>query len=205
MTTSPKNAQEALQQANRLQRARAILAEGYTFHKDKDSEAVAVCKPGRLAASYWINLLSEGCDCPDSMKGNDCKHLLAWKLLETEKADDAANMEAQCKQWEEENPLDCIPTPTLESIAIKDLTAKMQADLEHVQADIAAQGERRTGYIHRQHLTQRAGRLENAIETVNQYRCPADVPPHQFCAVCGIANLHGPRCFGEDCPNRITR
>jgi hypothetical protein len=31
------------------------------------------------------------------------------------------------------------------------------------------------------------------------------LPPSMLCAVCGIANIHGPRCFGDDCPNRITR
>jgi hypothetical protein len=166
MTTSPKNAQEALQQANRLQRARAILAEGYTFHKDKDSEAVAVCKPGRLAASYWINLLSEGCDCPDSMKGNDCKHLLAWDILQTEKADEQANMEWQCAIWEDQN----LPMlPELPKLA-KDVVNRMEADLQQVQTDIDAQAERRTGYLHSQHLAQRAGRLANALVIVNQFR-----------------------------------
>ncbi len=32
---------------------------------------------------------------------------------------------------------------------------------------------------------------------------PANIPAEQFCAVCGIANLHGPRCFGSDCPPNI--
>jgi hypothetical protein len=31
------------------------------------------------------------------------------------------------------------------------------------------------------------------------------LPPSMLCAVCGIANIHGPRCFGSDCPRRITR
>jgi hypothetical protein len=29
------------------------------------------------------------------------------------------------------------------------------------------------------------------------------LPPSMLCAVCGIANIHGPRCFGNDCPNPI--
>jgi hypothetical protein len=29
------------------------------------------------------------------------------------------------------------------------------------------------------------------------------LPPSMLCAVCGIANIHGPRCFGSDCPHPI--
>lgn len=164
---TPKNAQQALQQATRFDRAEQIIKEGYTFHKDADSEVIAVCKPGSTAAAYWINMLSEGCDCPDYMKNcAACKHMIAWEILKEEEA----GLEAQCKQWEEENPLDCIPTPTLMSLAIKDLSAAMETDLQKVNADIAAQGERRTGYIHCQHQHDRAGRLENALVIISQYK-----------------------------------
>ena len=77
---------QAIAQANRFTRAMNILKEGYTFHKDADREVIAVCKPGEEKATYWINMLTPGCDCPDSMKnGNRCKHELAWSILEDER------------------------------------------------------------------------------------------------------------------------
>jgi hypothetical protein len=95
--TTPRNAQEAMQQALRFERAKQIIKEGYTFHQDADSDVVAVCKPGSLAAAYWLNMLSDGCDCPDFLKTHKpCKHMIAWEILE----DDAANMEAQCAEYD---------------------------------------------------------------------------------------------------------
>ena len=71
METTPKNAQEALQQANRFDRAQQIIAEGYTFTQDKELPIVFVCKPGRLYAEYTIGEQltgRDGCDCPDFQK-----------------------------------------------------------------------------------------------------------------------------------------
>lgn len=91
------NINTAIAQATRFTRAIEIIKAGYTFHKDADSEVVAVCKPGEMKATYWINMLSEGCDCPDRMKtGNRCKHELAWNIIE----DERANMEAQCAEYD---------------------------------------------------------------------------------------------------------
>lgn len=55
-----------------------------------------------------------------------------------------------------------------------------------------------------------SGRATEKVEKNQQpapvaFVCPADVPAHQFCSTCGLANLHGPRCYGHDCPRRITR
>jgi SWIM zinc finger len=98
MTINPaNNINEARRMANSYAKAQQIIKEGYTFHKDADSDVIAVCKPGRLAASYWINMLEPGCDCPDYRKhGKYCKHTLANGILE----DDAANMEAQCAEYD---------------------------------------------------------------------------------------------------------
>ena len=170
-TNEPRNAQQALQQARLHERAQAILAAGYQFIEDKDTDVVAVVKPGRLAASYWINLLSEGCDCPDAMKGNYCKHRAAWKLLQEQAADDAANMEAQCAAWEnaEGNHLDAIPTPTLMTLAVKDLIARLQADLQTVETSLATHEQRRVGYIHTRQVQDRAERLKYLLDTLAQY------------------------------------
>jgi SWIM zinc finger len=199
-----KSINEARRSANSYAKAKTMTADGYAWN-ELASKLYRVFKPENTTqdkADYIVDTMLTHCSCPDfESNGVFCKHTL-WIGLELEKQDDAANMEWQCAIWEEQN----LPMlPTVEETARKMLVAKMEADLTKVQADIDAQGERRTGYLHSQHLAQRAGRLENAIETVNQYRCPADVPPHQFCTVCGIANLHGPRCFADDCPNRITR
>ena len=83
--------------ANSYAKAIEIIKEGYTFSKDAETGVIAVCKPGRLAASYWINVLEEGCDCPDYMKhGKYCKHTLANGILEEEEA----SMEAQCELYD---------------------------------------------------------------------------------------------------------
>ncbi len=87
------NINTAIAQANRFSRAIQIIKDGYCFTVE-NSGSIAVCKPGRLAASYWI---TDGeCDCPDRMKGNVCKHELAWEILE----DERANMEAQCAEYD---------------------------------------------------------------------------------------------------------
>lgn len=104
MVSQARNASEALQQAIRFDRAKQVLAEGYTFHKDADTEAIAVCKRGSTAAVYWIDLLSTGCDCPDRLKtGKECKHELAYEFLQAEKTEEAGMWESICRQWEEEN------------------------------------------------------------------------------------------------------
>lgn len=91
------NINSARRAANCYAKAEQIIKEGYRFEKDADSEVIAVIKPGKLAASYWINLLSEGCDCPDFMKhGNFCKHTMANDLLE----DEMAGLEAQCAEYD---------------------------------------------------------------------------------------------------------
>jgi hypothetical protein len=102
----PRNAQEAKAHALRHERAVQIVKEGlYSFYADKDTDAVAVCRKGSFAATYWLNLMEPGCDCPDAVKGNFCKHERAWAIIQDEAAarlaDEEAIMEAQCKQWED--------------------------------------------------------------------------------------------------------
>jgi hypothetical protein len=99
-TINPRNASEALRYARTAERAQNILKEGYTFHRDPNSDVVAVCKPGRLAASYWLNMLEPGCDCPDFRKHKDyCKHTLASEMLEA-REDEEAGLEAQCAEYD---------------------------------------------------------------------------------------------------------
>ena len=101
----PRNPQEAINQANRLQRAERLLQEGYTFTYDAELETVFVTKPGELHAAYTIGPQvdgTDGCSCPDKAKGNVCKHEIAWALIQKREADELAGLEAQCKQWEAE-------------------------------------------------------------------------------------------------------
>jgi hypothetical protein len=91
------NINTARREANSYAKALEILKAGYTFTKDAETEVIAVCKPGRLAASYWLNMMEPGCDCPDYMKrGNFCKHTMAWGILQEEEA----SMEAQCAEYD---------------------------------------------------------------------------------------------------------
>ena len=118
--TQPRNAQEAIAQANRLQRARQIITEGYSFTQDALTNMVAICKPGELHASYFIGEHVDGttgCDCPDACKGNNCKHEIAWGLVKAEHADELAGLEAQCARYDAEEgwmdaAMDNAPMPT---------------------------------------------------------------------------------------------
>ena len=145
-TTPPRNAPEALHQARRHERAQTLLREGYSFTWDADTKTVFVCKPGRLYAEYTIGEQltgKDGCSCPDFQKnGIPCKHMAAWQLLQAEQADEDANFAAQCARYDdEEGYLDAIPTPTLMTLAVKDLIARLQADLQTVETSLATHGK----------------------------------------------------------------
>lgn len=77
---------DTFRRAKRLQAAKQTIADGYTYWKDADG-ITAVCKPGRLAATYFIGLWKDGaCECPDFEKHGDfCKHTIAAGLSEEEK------------------------------------------------------------------------------------------------------------------------
>ena len=97
----PRNPQEAINQANRLQRAKNLIAEGYTFTYDAELETVFVTKPGELHAAYTIGPQvdgTDGCSCPDRAKGNKCKHEMAWELIQAERADEAKMWESICAE-----------------------------------------------------------------------------------------------------------
>jgi len=82
-----KNATDALRLAMTAERAAKLLSEGYTFSYE-GCDAVAVCKPGRLAASYIINIHTGECDCPDFQNPQHkdfCKHTLCWAEIESER------------------------------------------------------------------------------------------------------------------------
>jgi hypothetical protein len=184
-TQRPRNAQEAMAHALRHERALQIVAEGlYSFYADKDTDAVAVCRKGSFAATYWLNLMEPGCDCPDSLKGNYCKHERAWSILQDNAAaaDEQANMEAQCKEWEDYH----LPElPTVEATARRLLVEKMERDLIRTQDAIAQHGARKTNYLTAQQQRDKAHRLENAIVIINQYRslpiCPTCDSELPFC------------------------
>ena len=87
----PKDVQTALRLALRFERAKLILAEGYTFSVDEEMQTVYICKPGRLFAHYII--YQGQCDCPDFTTHRDfCKHTLAYALRQEE--------DAQCEAYE---------------------------------------------------------------------------------------------------------
>ena len=94
------NATNLINEANRLSRARQIIAEGYIFSYDADIDTVYVCKPGKLSFEYTIGdqiTGRDGCSCPDFQKrGTACKHMLAWELLK--EAQEAEN--AQVAEYE---------------------------------------------------------------------------------------------------------
>jgi len=97
MNFIPTNAVDALRLARAESKAKAIITEGYTFEAQEGTSLIAVCKPGKLAAAYWIETASDGfwqgCNCPASVAngGTFCKHLLAYDRLQAEEANQLAN------------------------------------------------------------------------------------------------------------------
>jgi hypothetical protein len=101
------DAQSAVRQANRLERAHLILDEGYRFLFDAQLQTVDVVKPGRLTAEYTIWLDGDingrkGCDCPDMAKtGEPCKHYLAASIVAKERAEQEECDAERCAAYEE--------------------------------------------------------------------------------------------------------
>jgi hypothetical protein len=103
-SSTPNNINAAIKQANRRERALNILKEGYKF-EDMGEGVIAVTKPGTTAAAYWLNMITPGCDCPDAMKGNNCKHEIAWEILQ----DEAKMWDAACAEYDARIEADDVP------------------------------------------------------------------------------------------------
>ena len=101
MNFIPTNATEALRVARAEEKAKQIIAEGYSFELKPEIEVVTVCKPNQPYASYFINLSSVallpllplGCSCPSFQKSGVgyCKHTLAFERLQEEEANQLKN------------------------------------------------------------------------------------------------------------------
>jgi hypothetical protein len=102
----PTDAQSAVRQANRHERALQIIAEGYSFLFDTQLQTVDVVKPGRLTAEYTIWLDGDlngrkGCDCPDMTKtGEPCKHFYAAAIIAKERAEQEECDAERCAAYE---------------------------------------------------------------------------------------------------------
>ncbi len=93
---TPRNAQQANEQAKRFQKALTMKAEGYRM-EDATKDCYDVYKPGNFVMpDYTVDLYRNTCDCPDGKKGNICKHRYFVEL----ELDDRANMEAQCAEFD---------------------------------------------------------------------------------------------------------
>ena len=103
-SSTPNNINTAIKQALRRERAELIIKEGYKF-EDMGEGVIAVIKPGTTAAAYWINMITPGCDCPDSLKGNNCKHEIAVEILK----DEEKMWNAACAEYEARIELDDVP------------------------------------------------------------------------------------------------
>ena len=94
-TITPKTATEALRYARTADKAAALLTQGYEFLMLEAIQVVSVIRPE--GGNYFLDLISEECNCPDfANRGDYCKHLLAWEAIET-----AARDEAICAEWED--------------------------------------------------------------------------------------------------------
>lgn len=133
-TTTPRTAIEARDLAVRNERARQIIAEGYSFFADADPDMdlVAVCKPGSLAAAYWITQRGTVCDCKD-FEGNrkHCKHIFAWQIVQAEKIETLASTNVEtvkefCKERDERREIEAGMQANIEA-----RLAQMDADFEN--------------------------------------------------------------------------
>jgi hypothetical protein len=78
----PKTASETARFITLTERARQIIADGYTFSTDAEVGITYVCKPGRLASDY--ELFDGKCTCPARQRERFCKHEIAVALIEAE-------------------------------------------------------------------------------------------------------------------------
>lgn len=93
---NPRTINEAIRQADTTERARQIIAQGYSFWPEADRDTIAICKPGFLHADYWLSDNGKTCDCPDFVKHQDyCKHVLANSIVEAEKIPTLASTNVQ--------------------------------------------------------------------------------------------------------------
>lgn len=144
---TPKTAQAAIAQANRFQRAQAILTQGYTFSQDVELNTVLVTKPGRLAAEYTIGEQltgRDGCSCPDFQRtGIPCKHMMAWEIVQKQEEEEAQMWEAQCARYDEEEGWLDAPYETTRKTTtaqfLEALQARMVADLNKAETAIRKQ------------------------------------------------------------------
>ena len=101
MNFIPTNAVDALRLARAEEKAKAIIAEGYSFELNPEIQVVTVCKPGIPYADYFMNLSSVallpllplGCSCPSFQKSGAgyCKHTLAYERLQEEEENQLKN------------------------------------------------------------------------------------------------------------------
>lgn len=111
-TFTPRTATEARDLAVRNDRAKAIIAEGYSFFADADTDTVTVCKPGSLAAAYELTEGATVCTCKDFEKtGKPCKHLLAYGIVQAEGIETLASsnvetVKAFCKERDERREIE---------------------------------------------------------------------------------------------------
>lgn len=99
--STPANAVDAMRLARAEEKAKQIIAEGYSFELHPEIEVVTVNKPGIPSASYFINLSSVallpllplGCSCPSFQNSGAgyCKHTLAFERLQEEEANQLKN------------------------------------------------------------------------------------------------------------------
>lgn len=76
---TPKNAQEAAQQARILDRAISLAADGYYWEGCGGLFRFALYKPGsdRIFPAYFVDLWEQKCTCKSFEKRGYCKHYLA--------------------------------------------------------------------------------------------------------------------------------
>lgn len=106
ITITPKTATEALRYARTADRAAALLTEGYEFLLLDEIHVVSVVRPE--GGQYYLDLISEECDCPDFQKHGDyCKHLLCWQTIDA--ANEIGREELLCAEAEDRYYSDCDP------------------------------------------------------------------------------------------------
>ena len=161
------NISNARRQANCFTKAQTMFAEGYTFNV-LANKMYRIFKPGVShdePASYVVDMLMKSCTCPDFCKHGDyCKHTM---FIEMELENDAANMEAQCKQWEEEEggaefPLSS-STPTVSDV-LESIHFRICSELEKAEAKAA---DYKIGMM--ESRTRRVSTLECALEVFNEF------------------------------------
>ena len=97
----PKNAQDALRQANILERAQTLFQSGYTMEEVLGGGGMTIKVSAADGHGWEVNTIFSECSCPSHANDGDCKHRIAVALEQAREAAQVAALEEENRWWVE--------------------------------------------------------------------------------------------------------